>query len=190
MAGDLRADDVNAMEDLLRQLADAGGVRLLELSAAELCAIGTMPGPVIDDPAWSAWNMHTAAEQVAIRIMALKVLVHRELIDLPVADGMTEDQTNIELPARFPLGVILAGRTNPAFIVVSSEARSRTIPETVRMYGIADAQGLRGVLAENATGRQAPMAAMGSIYEYTLLHPDEQRRFWPRQQPSRRKLLA
>lgn len=84
---------------------------------------------------------------------------------------MTEDEANIQLPARYPLGVILAGRTNPAFIVVSSETRSTTIPETVRMYGIADANGLRSVLAENATGRQAPMAAMGSIYEYTLLRP-------------------
>jgi hypothetical protein len=169
MTGDARADDVNATEDVLRQAASDGGVRLLELAAAELCVIGAMPGPLIDDAEWSWWINLTAAQRAAIRALVLKVLVHRGLVDSSAAD--VEDTEGVELPIRFPLGLILVGRTEPAFIVISSQTGGRRGTETVRMYGIADAQGLRAVLAENATGRKAPLAGMGSIYEYTLLHP-------------------
>lgn len=187
MTGDARADDVSAMADLLRQVAADGGVRLLEFAAAELCVIGAMPGPLIDDPEWAAWTKLTEAQRAAIRALALKILIHRELVDPSAAGAAADDTENVELPIRFPLGLILAGRTNPAFVVISSQSRGRRATETVRMYGIADAHGLRAVLAENATGRQAPWRGWARSTSTRCSIPDEPRRCWRRRPPSRRK---
>jgi hypothetical protein len=64
-----------------------------------------------------------------------------------------------------PLGLILAGRSRPAFILLTRD-RPAGEPRAVCLYGIADESGTRAVLAERT--QPNPGAWTGPVYHFML----------------------
>lgn len=170
-APDPRQADVAAARALLDQASRDGAVQLPAMSAAELCTLGAMQASLIDEDAWNWWTGKAEAEREALSSATLKFLTHRKLLDPPDPASEGPAAENVALRVRPDLGVILAGRTRPAFIVLSREGAEGT-PRDMRLYGIADEEyGLRAVLAEEATHRNAEW--MGPAYLYLLASPAE-----------------
>jgi hypothetical protein len=172
MTGDPRQADVDAAQALLDQVEHDGAVRLPALSTAELCVLGAMQATLIDEVSWSWWSGMTEAERFGLSAMALKFLVHRRLLDEPETGAIENDSTeHVALRARPLLAMILAGRTQPAFVVVRAEG-AKAAPERMRLYGIAEeGRGLRAVLAETGPGKLP--TRLGPTYEYALVSPAE-----------------
>ncbi|WP_328319027.1 hypothetical protein [Streptomyces sp. NBC_00388] len=178
MTGDPRQADVDASQALLDQVERDDAVQLPALSTAELCVLGAMQTTLVDEDAWSWWSGMAEAERFELSAMALKFLVHRGLLDEPdpaqASGAGTEENTpgeSVGLPVRPLLAMILAGRTEPSFIVVRREG-SKGGPDRMRLYGIAEeGRGLRAVLAEEATGNH--VSRFGPAYKYVLASPAE-----------------
>ncbi len=170
-APDPRQADVAAARALLDQVDRDGAVRLPAMSTAELCTLGAMQSSLIDQDAWNWWTGKAESERDALSAATLKFLTHRKLLDPPGPGTDDPAAENVMLRVRPDLGVILAGRTRPAFIVLSRDGANGA-PRDMRLYGISDQEyGLRAVLAEEATHRQAEW--MGPAYLYLLASPAE-----------------
>ena len=150
---DARQQDVAAVRAALDHAATSGQTaKLAMMTAAELCALGALSHPVIDARTLSWWDAREDRETLARD--AYGYLARRELID---------PETGRVSPA---LGLILAGRSRPAFIMISRETPVAE-PNMLRVYGIAEDPGvLRAVLVEAALPTSADWA--GPIYEYVL----------------------
>jgi hypothetical protein len=141
---------------MLDMLLDTGKVAKLPLlGAAELFTLGALAHPLIDTAALRWWN--TQPDQADTALQGYDHLVRRGMID--PATGRIHPQ----------LGVILAGRARPAFILLI-RARPDSDPAPGRYLGIADeAEGLRAVRGE------APAFAeredTGPVYAYELSSP-------------------
>ncbi|MCX5422883.1 hypothetical protein [Streptomyces sp. NBC_00078] len=172
MTGDPRQADADAAQALMDQVERDGAVQLPALSTAELCVLGAMQATLIDEVSWSWWSGMTEAERFGLSAMALKFLVHRGLLDEPEPGAIEDVSTeNVDLPARPLLAMILAGRTQPAFVVIRAEG-AKAAPERTRLYGIAEeGRGLRAVLAETGPGKLP--TRFGPAYEYALVSPAE-----------------
>jgi hypothetical protein len=172
VTGDPRQPDVEEAQALLDQVERDDAVRLPAVSAAELATLGALQGTLIDDDAWSWWIDMPEAERYGLAAMALKFLVHRGLVDPPGPDaGQAEGTDEVALRVRPLLAMILAGRSQPAFVAVRRDG-ARSSPDRMRLYGIAEeGSGLKAVLAEEATGKHA--AGFGPGYQYALVSPAE-----------------
>ena len=160
---DPRQADVDAVQALLDQVERDGAVQLPALSAAELGAVGAMRASLVDDQARSWWTAMAGGERATLSATALQFLVHRRLL-VPPEPGAGDDAERVALEVQPLLGVILAGRTRPAFVVLRREGTGGA-PDRMRLYGIADeARGLRCVLAEEATGKQVEGLGPGYLY--------------------------
>jgi hypothetical protein len=165
MAGDPRQADVDEAQALLAQADEtAGAVLMPALAAAELYVLGGGPGPLVDADVWSWWTGHAEADRAWRERLAWQFLAHRKLIG-PLEPGAVP-QTVADVRVDPALGMILAGRTRPSFIVLRREG-ARGTPDRLRMYGIAEeGRGLRAVLTEEVTGKQA--GALGREFKYAL----------------------
>ncbi|WP_405944074.1 hypothetical protein OHA44_15855 [Streptomyces sp. NBC_00144] len=187
MTGDPRQADVEASQALLDQVDRDDAVQLPALSTAELCVLGAMQATLVDEDAWSWWSGKAEAERFELSAMALKFLVHRGLLAEPEPGPAEQDPgpgdesgasetgdapgESVGLPVRPLLAMILAGRTQPSFIVVRREG-AKAEPDRMRLYGIAEeGRGLRAVLAEEATGNH--VSRFGPAYKYVLASPAE-----------------
>lgn len=150
---DARQQDVAAVRAALDRAETSGQTaKLAMLTAAELYTLGALAHPLIDASALAWWNAQD--DQEAVRRAAYGYLAHRKLVDS--ATGRISP----------PLGLILAGRCNPAFIMISRE-NPVAEPNMLRVYGIAEEPGvLRAVLVEAALPTSADWA--GPVYEYVL----------------------
>jgi hypothetical protein len=150
---DSRQQDVAAVRAALDRAATSGKTtKLAMMTAAELCALGALSHPLIDAAALSWWDAQADQEQVSRA--AYGYLAHRKLID---------PETGRISP---PLGLILAGRSRPAFIMLSREHPAAE-PNMLHVYGIAEDPGvLRAVLVEVALPTSVEWA--GPAYEYAL----------------------
>ncbi|WP_405778133.1 hypothetical protein [Streptomyces sp. NBC_00859] len=180
MTGDPRQADVEASQALLDQVERDDAVQLPALSTAELCVLGAMQATLVDEDAWSWWSGMAEAQRFELSAMALKFLVHRGLLDEPDPGGGNASGTSaaqgtpggsVGLPVRPLLAMILAGRTQPSFVVVRREG-AKAEPDRMRLYGISEeGRGLRAVLAEEATGNH--VSRFGPAYTYVLASPAE-----------------
>ena len=172
VTADPRQPDVEETQALLDQVERDDAVQLPAVSAAELGSLGALQAALVDDDAWSWWIGMPEAERFQLAAMALKFLVHRGLVDPPGPDaGEVENTDEVALRVRPLLAVILAGRLQPAFVAVRRDG-ARSSPDRMLLYGIAEeGSGLRAVLAEEATGKQA--AGFGPGYQYALVSPSE-----------------
>lgn len=156
---DPRRTDVAYIENLIDRVVETGKVaKLPVMNTLELCAIGALAHPMLDEYALAWWNAQPDHEAAARR--GYDRMVQRNMIDPET--GRVHPQ----------LGVILAGRSRPAFIVIlRGRPDGGALPG--RFLGIADeAAGLRAVLAETAP----PIVAkenedVGPLYLYELLGP-------------------
>ena len=69
-----------------------------------------------------------------------------------------------------PLGLILAGRSRPAFVLLTRD-KPAAEPRTIRRYGIADESGTRGAMERT---RPNPGAWTGPVYRFMLTGVDSE----------------
>lgn len=153
---DPRLTDVAAVRAILDAPARSGKVlELPVMGAADLFALGALSHPLIDSHALQWWDAQPDQEAAA-----------RRGYDHMVRRGMIDPATGRIHPE---LGVILAARIRPAFIMA---LRPRPADEMLpgRFLGIADeTAGLRAVLGEDAPPeRTRHYEELGPIYLYEL----------------------
>lgn len=158
---DPRRTDVAAVRMILDTPARTGKVvKLPVMGTADLCALGALGHPLLDESAISWWNAQPDREAAARR--GYDHMVRRKMID---------PETRRVHPE---LGVILAARARPAFIVV---IRARPDGGTApgRFLGIADeTAGLHAVLGETAPpGEHKHYEELGPLYIYELASPSK-----------------
>jgi hypothetical protein len=169
-AFELRQADVAAVQALFDAVDRTGKLaKLPDLSVAEVFALGALAHPLIDAAALRWWNAQP--DQAATALRGYDQLARRGMID--PATGRIHPQ----------LGVILAGRARPAFILVI-RATPDGDPAPGRFLGIADqVAGLRAVLGETRAPLGEALAPLGKalapaereetglVYSYELIGP-------------------
>jgi hypothetical protein len=148
---DQRQQDVAAVRAALDGVAVGKMAELPVMSSAELCALGALSHPVLDAPALAWWTSQADKEKLAR--LAYAVMGRRKLLD---------PDTGRVSP---PLGLILAGRSRPAFVLLTRD-KPAAEPRAIRLYGIADESGTRAVLAERT--QPNPGAWTGPVYRFML----------------------
>jgi hypothetical protein len=151
---DPRQQDVSAVREILDVVGASGKeAKLPVMATAELAALGALADdPLIDAHALEWWISQPDQETLARQ--AYDHLAQRKLID--PATGRVHPQ----------LGLILAGRGRPAFILICRE-RPDAEPNMMHLFGIADeTAGLRAVLIEGVLPMQLKWA--GPAYDYVL----------------------
>lgn len=180
---DLRQPDVEEVRRLLDAAERDGVVRLPELMAVDLCVLGAALQSVFDEPVWRSWLALLDSTRDKFVLDVLNGLAHRRLLGPPSDEGVSA------LRVRAPLGLIMAARSRPAFVVVCSVGEvQRGAP---RMYGIAeDDRGLRAVLAEQVSSERIGLGTghrerldgvedrarpgdLNQIYKYALMSPGQ-----------------
>jgi hypothetical protein len=170
---DDRQQDVAAVRLALDRVAPFGGsIRLPLMTAAELCALGALGHPLVDARTLAWWNAQPDHE--ALSRLAYGSLAKRKLLDT---------ETGRVSP---PLGLILAGRSRPSFILITRD-KPAAEPNPLRLYGIADESGVRAVLAEGAQSRSLAWAGPG--YGYMLTGVATQSRALAEAAAERRQLV-
>jgi hypothetical protein len=151
---DARQRDVAAVRRALDEVAAFGrSIKLPLMTAAELFTLGALGHPMVDADALSWWN--TQPDHDTLAKLAYGYLAKRKLLDL---------ETGRLAPS---LGLILAGRSRPAFILVTRDNPAAD-PNPLRLYGIAEEPGVvRAVLAEGAQAKHLAWAGPG--YHYMLM---------------------
>lgn len=153
---DLRQPDVAAVRAILDSPAQTGQVlKMPVMATADLCALGALAHPLLDDHALAWWEAQADQEAAALR--GYDHMVRRGMID--PGNGRIHPK----------LGVILAARMRPAFIMVlRSRPDSATLPG--RFLGIADEEeGLRAVMGEVAPPEKYDRyEELGPLYIYEL----------------------
>lgn len=153
---DLRQPDVAAVRAILDTPVRTGKVlKMPVMATADLCALGALAHPLLDDHALAWWEAQPDQEAAALR--GYDHMVRRRMIDPDTGRIHPE------------LGVILAARMRPAFIMVV-RARPDSDPLPGRFLGIADeAEGLHGVMGEVAPPeRHERYDKLGPLYIYEL----------------------
>jgi hypothetical protein len=148
---DERQQDVDTVRAVLDKVAEGMSAELPVMSSAELCALGALAHPVVDTPALAWWNAQPDKEKLAR--LAYTVMGRRQLID---------PGTGRLLPS---LGLILAGRSRPSFVLLTRD-KPEAEPRDIRRYGIADESGTRAVLLERT--QPNPGAWTGPVYRFAL----------------------
>lgn len=148
---DERQQDVATVRAVLDKAAEGKSAELPVMSSAELCALGALAHPVVDTPALAWWNAQSDKEKLAR--LAYKVMGRRQLLD---------PDTGRLMP---PLGLILAGRSRPSFVLLTRD-KPAAEPRGTRRYGIADESGTRAVLLERT--QPNPGAWTGPVYRFAI----------------------
>jgi hypothetical protein len=182
---DPRQADVDEAARLFDAAERDGAAPLPELMAVDLCVLGAALQSVFDQQVWRTWLGLDEATRDEFVVNVLNGLARRRLLDQP-AD--LADSTPV-LRARAPLALIMAARSQPAFVgICSAGDLERGAP---RMYGIAEeGRGLRAVLVEQASADRAGFGAAGAeqlapaedraragdldqVYRYALVSPKQ-----------------
>lgn len=151
---DPRQQDADAVREILDIVGASGKeAKLPVMATAELAALGALADdPLIDAHALQWWTAQP--DQETLTRQAYDHLAQRGLI--APATGRVHPQ----------LGLILAGRARPAFILVCRE-KPDAEPNMMHLFGIGDeTAGLRAVLIEGVLPIQLKWA--GPAYDYVL----------------------
>lgn len=143
------AERTEAARNLIDQAQD-GLVNLVILTALELCALGGPAHPLFDEILARAWTRLGRRQRKQVMDQVTERLVRRGL--LIDTTPRTSSGQPIETCALKPeLGLMLAARCRPAFVVVV-QAEDRT-PRTLRFFALGDeAEPVRGFVLEVRPG--------------------------------------
>lgn len=172
-AGDLRSQEVREL--LARSEHDQ--VELAALGGLDLCVLGAPKHALCEEDLANAWLGLPRRRRRKITEVATESLLKRGHL---IADGGTKS-ADIDTYALDPaLGLVVAARSRPAFIVVTAIGATRT--RTPRMYGVGDEdKPVRAVVVEQPAAMPLPreevphvakMGPFGRLYRYILVSPD------------------
>lgn len=175
------AERTEVAAQLIEQAQQGDVVELVTLSALELCVLGGPRHPLFEEPVARAWL------QLGNR--------RRKKLTEWVTDGMVERGLLIEGNAGFSplgkgttyslkpaLGLALAARCRPAFIITTETANASL--RTPRFFALGDQdQPLRGMVVEEPAALPAEMAGdyphvkkfgpLGRMYRHVLVSPQK-----------------
>jgi len=171
----------DAAQRLIEQAQDTELVDLVVLSALELCVLGGPKHPLFEEAAAQAWLKLRDRRRKQVITWATESMVKRGLLteNSSSTNGTPGDGTYSLSPA---LGIALAARCRPAFIVVTETAvASRRTP---RLFALGDeVEPVRGVVVEDPTALPADIAKdfpyvekfgpLGKLYRYVLVSPGQ-----------------
>lgn len=161
-APELRED---AVRDLIARAQQDGGVRLTALSAIDLCVLGGPMHPYFDEPTARAWLQLSDRRRRKAIDSATSDLVRRGLL----TDGPAEAEAATYSMSP-ELGVVLAARTRPTFIITNEVSGARFFQPTLFALGDA-ADPVRGIVVESPAGiTEANLHdPLSAHYAYALL---------------------
>jgi hypothetical protein len=162
-----------------RQLIEAAQaasfVELVTVTALELCALGGAEQPLLEESVARAWRELSDRRRRKLAELTTAAMVERGLLTEiePQPDGVT-----YALPPA--LGVALAARFRPAFMVVTETAKSSL--RTPRLFALGEGEvPVRAVVVEEPAALPPGSAGfahvrklglLGRFYRYVLVSPD------------------
>jgi hypothetical protein len=178
-------EDIAAAErtEAARHLIDQAQDHMVELvivSAVDLCVLGGPKHPLFEESVARAWSRLGNRGRKDFIERATEVMVKRGLlIDTSPRTGSGQLSGTYSLKPE--LGLMLAARCRPSFIVVT-EAEGQNL-RALRLFALGDqAEPVRGLVAEVPTGLppdkdpDSPfvrkLGPLGRVYRYALLSRD------------------
>jgi len=175
------AERTEVAVQLIEQAQHSDSVELVTVSALELCALGGPRHPLFEEPVARAWDQLGNLRRKKLTEWVTEGMVERGLLIegnagfSPVSKGTTYSLK----PA---LGIALAARCRPAFIVTTETADAGL--RTPRFFALGDQDHpLRGVVVEEPAALPADMAGgyphvkkfgpLGRMYRHVLLSPQK-----------------
>lgn len=169
-----------AARNLIDQ-AQAEVVDLVTVSALELCVLGGPRHPLFEEAVARAWGRLGGRRREKVIEWVTEGMVERGLL---IEDGPRTGfwQPGREYSLKPELGLMLAARCRPAFIVIT-EAAERDL-RAPRFFALGDqAEPVRGIVAELPTALPADVAGdfpnvrkfgpLGRFYRYVLLSREQ-----------------
>jgi hypothetical protein len=130
-------EKVAGANELVDRLTREGLVTLPTLTREELAITGSLAAsPLRDATETGYWDGLNPEAKKAVGAAALRSLGARQLIDL-TQQAEPDSGGNVALHPGVELGLILAARSQPAFVVVGSEPQHGLFG-FVRLYGVID----------------------------------------------------
>jgi len=176
---DIAAGEPNGAARNLIDRAQDGPVDLVIVTALELCSLGGPAHPLFDEMPVRAWACLGRLQRGQVTDQATQGLVRRGL--LIDTTSRTSPEQPIETCALKPeLGLVLAGRCRPAFVVIV-EAEDHN-PRTLRLFALGGgADPVRGFVLEAAGlplnperhfAEVSKLGPLGWLYRYVLVSRD------------------
>ena len=174
------AERTEAARHLIGQ-AQADVVDLVTVSALELCVLGGPRHPLFEEAVARAWMQLGNRRREKVIEWVTEGMIKRGLLleDSPRTGYWQPDGCYSLKPE---LGIMLAGRCRPAFIVLTETADQNQ--RTPRFFALGDqAEPVRGIVAELPTALPSDLAGglpnvrklgpLGRFYRYVLLSRDK-----------------
>jgi len=176
------AERTEAARHLIAQAqAQAEAVDLVTVSALELCVLGGPRHPLFEEAVARAWGRLAGRRREKVSEWVTEGMVERGLL---IQDGPRTGfwQPGRDYSLKPELGLMLAARCRPAFIVIT-EAAGRDL-RAPRFFALGDqAEPVRGIVAELPTALPADVAGdfpnvrkfgpLGRFYRYVLLSREQ-----------------
>jgi|HubBroStandDraft_5_1064220.scaffolds.fasta_scaffold299963_1 hypothetical protein len=160
---------------LIDSAADVPFEELVTLSALELCVLGAPRQALFEEPVASAWTGLDKRRRGRLIEETTAAMVARRL--LAPDPRQPADDIYVVQPA---LGIVLAARSRPAWIVLTETARPDL--RTPRLFAFGDvAEPVRGVVVEEPAALPAAVASgpaarklgpLARLYRYVLVSQD------------------
>lgn len=175
------AERADAARQLIAQ-AQTDVVELETVSALDLCVLGGPGQALFDERVTRAWTQLTDRRRRQVTEDVTASMVRRGLLidDNPQTNRRERDSSSYSLKPH--LGLVLAARCRPAFIVTASGEGQGLRP--LSLFALGDlAEPVRGFVAEVPAGlppdrdhaylQAAKLGPLGWLYRYVLVPPDK-----------------
>lgn len=174
------AERTEAARQLISR-AQTDAVDLVTVSALELCVLGGPRHPLFEESVSRAWMKLGNRRREKVMDWVTEGMVERGLlIDNSPWTGFQQRSSTYSLQPE--LGVMLAARCRPAFIIVTETAVQDL--RTPRFFVLSDqAEPVRGIVAELPTAlpqdisgdfpQVRKLGPLGRFYRYVLMSPDK-----------------
>jgi hypothetical protein len=159
--------------------AQDGLVDLAIVTALELCSLGGPAYPLFDEMPTRAWTSLGRPQRRQVMDQATQGLVRRGLL-IDNTSQTTPEQPIATCALKPELGLVLAARRRPAFVVIV-QAEDHN-PRTVRLFALGDETGpVQGFVLEEPGLPQNPerhfaevgnLGPLGWFYRYVLVSRD------------------
>jgi len=150
MEVDLAADATartEAAQRLLDEARDAGQAELVVIYVLELCPLGGPRHALCDEAVALAWTQMRKRRRAKAIELTTAGLVERGLLSERIADTETAELSGRSYSLDPALGLVLAARSRPAYIVVT-EIEGRRL-RTARLFALGDRdEPVRGLVLE------------------------------------------
>jgi hypothetical protein len=170
-----------AAATLIEQAQHSDFVELVTVSALELCVLGGPKHPLFEEPVAHAWLQLGNHRRKKVMEWVTEGMVKRGLL-IEDSAGFSPVNKGATYSLKPTLGIALAARCRPAFIIITETADANL--RTPRFFALGDQDHpVRGVVVEEPAALPADMAgdfpyvkkfgALGRFYRYVLISQEK-----------------